>query len=306
MALRTILGLDLGQAHQFNAVAAVREAGQDAHGRPVWTVPLLQRWPMGTPYPEIVAEVANIADQLIRPTLVIDGTAVGRGVLDLFAPVAAQVDELVCVTITAGHQAHLARSDAWTVPKKDLIAAVQSVLQGRRLKIAKELREATTLTRELSMFRGKTTASATATQDNWRERDNDDLVLAVALAVWHGEFGPSPELNVVQLRLCPTPEARSAPRVIYAEIRYFSPHDSFQPMPQLDGEPLLGCPDFKTQEQTAYFLCTLYRELGHPMPTFTVELETGEQQAVERIVADFIRRYHLRRQTITTLSNPAP
>jgi hypothetical protein len=44
MAPRTILGLELGQAQQFSALAAVRESGQDAEGHSVWAVPALTRW----------------------------------------------------------------------------------------------------------------------------------------------------------------------------------------------------------------------------------------------------------------------
>ena len=55
MAPRTILGLDLGRPYEFTALAAVQESGQDATGRTVWALPLLNRWSLGTPYPEIVA-----------------------------------------------------------------------------------------------------------------------------------------------------------------------------------------------------------------------------------------------------------
>jgi hypothetical protein len=40
---------------------------------------------------------------------------------------------------------------------------------------------------ELLAFRVKVTASANETFEAWRERDHDDLVLAVATAAWVGE-----------------------------------------------------------------------------------------------------------------------
>jgi hypothetical protein len=40
---------------------------------------------------------------------------------------------------------------------------------------------------ELLAFRAKVTASANETFEAWRERDHDDLVLAVATAAWVGE-----------------------------------------------------------------------------------------------------------------------
>jgi hypothetical protein len=112
MAPRTILELDLGQSQQFSALAAIREAGQDAQGRSVWAVPVLTRWPLGTPYPQIVAAVADIAGRLDRPTLVVDGTAVGRGTVDLFRQADLPVDEVVAVTVTAGHQARRLNQDS--------------------------------------------------------------------------------------------------------------------------------------------------------------------------------------------------
>ncbi|HEY7312927.1 MAG TPA: hypothetical protein VH643_26420 [Gemmataceae bacterium] len=295
----TILGLDLGQTQQFSALAAIREFEQDAHGRSVWAVPVLTRWPLGTPYPEIVSGVADIAGRLDQPVLVVDGTAVGRGTVDLFRQAELPVSEFVSVTVTAGHQAHRLTPEFWTTPKKDLVAAVQSVLQGRRLKVARGLREAATLTRELATFRAKTTTSASESLDDWREGRHDDLVLAVALAVWMGEFGPPPELNIVTFQLDPlSPGSWSAPQVVYPNVRYFPPYDSFQPLPQIDGAPLLACPDFKTQEQAAHFLVALHRKLGLPAPRFTVELTDNERSAVEGKVAEFVLQRQLRPATV--------
>jgi hypothetical protein len=43
------------------------------------------------------------------------------------------------------------------------------------------------LVQELGAFRVKITASANETFEAWRERDHDDLVLAVAMAAWVGQ-----------------------------------------------------------------------------------------------------------------------
>ena len=77
-----------------------------------------------------------------------------------------------------------------TVPKKDLIGAVQAALQTRRLKIVGVLPLAARLTKELEMFRVKVTADRNEIFESWRERDHDDLVMALALAVWYGEKHP--------------------------------------------------------------------------------------------------------------------
>jgi len=46
---------------------------------------------------------------------------------------------------------------------------------------------ASVLVKELENFRVKITVNANETFESWRERDHDDLVLAVAMATWLGE-----------------------------------------------------------------------------------------------------------------------
>jgi hypothetical protein len=76
----------------------------------------------------------------------------------------------------------------WRVPKRDLVGVVQVLLQQRRLQFAAQLALTATLTRELLDFRVK--IDPTTAHDSysaWHEKDHDDLVLALALAMWWGE-----------------------------------------------------------------------------------------------------------------------
>jgi hypothetical protein len=57
-------------------------------------------------------------------------------------------------------------------------------LQNRKLKIAESLDLPETLSRELQNFTVKITDAANDVYGAWREGTHDDLVLAVALAVW--------------------------------------------------------------------------------------------------------------------------
>jgi hypothetical protein len=59
-----------------------------------------------------------------------------------------------------------------------------------RLKIAKALPHAELLARELMNFRSRVTAQTVEAQLDWRERANDDLVLALAIATWQAERDP--------------------------------------------------------------------------------------------------------------------
>ena len=63
---------------------------------------------------------------------------------------------------------------------------VQVYLQSKRLKIASQLPEADTLTRELQNFQVKITDAANDNDGAWSEGTHDDLVLAAALALWTG------------------------------------------------------------------------------------------------------------------------
>ena len=77
---------------------------------------------------------------------------------------------------------------SFRVPKRDLVAAVQVLLQNSRLKIAPELELAPVLKKELLNFRVKIDPrTAHDSYEHWREGDHDDLVLATALACWYCE-----------------------------------------------------------------------------------------------------------------------
>jgi hypothetical protein len=146
----------------------------------------LHRWPLGTAYPAIVGDVkALFATQPLEGTaLVVDQTGVGRAVVDLFRAAGIKAS-LQPYTITHGES-----GKGSTVPKKNLVGAVQVPLQDRRLKIAESLPLAPVLAEELQLFRVKVTLSANETFEAWRERDHDDLVLALALALYVGSFPP--------------------------------------------------------------------------------------------------------------------
>ena len=223
------LGVDLGQAHDFTALCLLEQAHYDTGRRapgsavldpiiwqdgvrltpeskepepvPVYehsyAVRYLKRLPIGTPYPAQVEWVKKLHDRLKDEghglELVVDQTGVGRAVVDMLrdaelAPVA--------VTITGGDTVSSDGGD-YRVPKRDLVSTAQVLLQTGRLKIAKELKEAQTLTSELLAFKVNINLRGHDSYGNdvgpWRrENAHDDLVLAVALAAWWGENKPKP------------------------------------------------------------------------------------------------------------------
>ena len=196
MPNRYFVGLDLGQAQDFTALAVLtrpRLTGRESsvERKPPYAVPHLQRFPLGTPYPAIVSAVVDLlrTPQLRGSMLVVDQTGVGRPVVDMLRDgMRGRVTgHLVPVTITGGHDVTRGERAEYRVPKKELVGVLQVLLQTRRLRIAQSLPEAAILVRELETFRVKIPEAANETFGAWREGQHDDLVLAAALAAWEGE-----------------------------------------------------------------------------------------------------------------------
>lgn len=167
-----------------------RNFHQGSYGLPTLALRHLQRWPLRTPYPEIVADVATLLQRPPlnpgRTVLVVDKTGVGAPVVDLLRQAGCRP---LAVTITAGTNV---QRDPLTyefhVPKRDLVSTVAVLLEQKRLQIAESLPEASTLTAELQNFRRKVTPVGNDTYAAWRESQHDDLVLATAMAAWYREY----------------------------------------------------------------------------------------------------------------------
>ena len=187
------LGLDLGQTRDFTALAVLeRSPPTDADTtveQSEYALRHLHRFPLGTPYTEIVPAVAALvrSGPLAESPVVVDQTGVGRAVVDMMR---RAVGWVVPVTITGGHAVTMSEDRSFHVPKKELVSCLQVVMQSRRLRIARQLHEAAVLVRELQQFQVKITTAANETFGVWREGQHDDLVLAVALACWWAERHP--------------------------------------------------------------------------------------------------------------------
>src|SRR5215217_5331627 len=103
--------------------------------------------------------------------------------------------------ITGGNEVTRDR-DIWNVPKRDLAGAVQVALQSRRLKIAADLPDAQVLVAELQNFRVKISLAGhdsygAGTGEEWRVGAHDDLVLAVAIALWAAQRSRGATLQAI-------------------------------------------------------------------------------------------------------------
>jgi hypothetical protein len=153
-----ILGLDLGQTKDFTALAVLEcQAPQTSTEKPEYALRHLHRFPLGTPYTEIVPAVATLvrSGPLAESPVVVDQTGVGRAVVDLMRQ---EIGWVVPVTITGGHAVTMGEDRSFHVPKKELVTCLQVLMQSRRLRIARQLHEAAVLVRELQQFQVKITA----------------------------------------------------------------------------------------------------------------------------------------------------
>jgi hypothetical protein len=155
---------------------------------PVYQVRHLERLALGTPYPGIVAHVGRLLARVPGAELAIDLTGVGRPVFDLFAYAGISP---IGVLISGG-TAESRDGPILSVPKLSLVSRLQALLHEGRLKIHRDIPDAPMLVRELQDFRVEYTAGGKLTF-NARAGKHDDLVLALAIAVWvaHGRTMPS-------------------------------------------------------------------------------------------------------------------
>jgi hypothetical protein len=217
------LGLDPAQAFDYTGLVALEHRPRTpSDPRPTYAVSMIERW-RHRPYTMLPSLVRRAEEKLrrmaadqyferygeaIHPwndvlvTLVVDGGGVGAPVIDSL--VSAELAP-VPVILTGGHQANRRDGGGYTTPKGDVVAAIQLLLEQRRLQIPKDLPHAETLTRELENFRYDYSPSGhmrygagpTGGEDVlWRgDGSHDDLLLATAIAAWHAETHPPPRLD---------------------------------------------------------------------------------------------------------------
>src|SRR5215204_4058886 len=176
---RYSVGVDLGQANDPTAIAVLEKTvvppqtalfapvGESpgnrlVEGRSVYDLVYLKRPRLGTPYDTIAKRVADLIcelepqgafGELGQVTLSVDGTGVGRAVVDLLdsefkrrgatSKAVPKVDfRRVSVTGSQGTLKRPTRTDGyWSVPKKDLIFPAVAAFQQGKIRIAKGIKD---------------------------------------------------------------------------------------------------------------------------------------------------------------------
>jgi hypothetical protein len=191
------IGVDFGQSRDFTAIAVVERAETTGAWDPVmfaWKkvvslqLRYLERIALGTPYPEVVERVVQVTqwpEMAGRCRLAVDGTGVGRPVVDLLRR-ARPACVLMPVNITSGLK-QTEEAGYYGVPKRDLILGLQVLLQRGVLRIAAGLEHGPDLVKEMAAMQVKITLSGHEQYAVWREGTHDDLVFAVSLACWNAQ-----------------------------------------------------------------------------------------------------------------------
>jgi hypothetical protein len=222
---RYSVGVDLGQSSDPTAIAVLEKkivpprdamfspVGQHpgnrlVEGDLVYDLVYLKRPKLGTPYDTIAKRVADLIcelepqgafGELGQVTLSVDGTGVGRGVVDMLdaefkrrgaSPGATPRVDFRRVSVT-GSQTTLkrpTRTDGyWSVPKKDLVFPAVAAFQQGKIRIGK-VADREVLVNELRNYRRTTNIATGGMQfEPWRESEHDDLLFATCLALWGWE-----------------------------------------------------------------------------------------------------------------------
>jgi len=195
-----VMGIDLGKVRDYTAIAGIERWQEykswpyEKHelGEATYRLVYLERFPLNTDYDVQIDYTKLIYDNAIdrysdnnlKPDLVIDATGPGLPMLDHFKKV---IPSAIGVYFTSGHEVNQEKG-IYYVPKKHLATNLQIIIQGKRLTFGRNLPELETLKNELMTFQYKIKESTgNESFEHWRDRDHDDCVLAIAIALWYAE-----------------------------------------------------------------------------------------------------------------------
>jgi hypothetical protein len=195
-------GLDLGNPGEFSALALVEKAappGDDAE--PLYSLRDLKRFPPGATFNAIAGELWGRREKffpdridphpLREARVAVDITATGREVLDTLR-LGDHPPELVPIALTMGLASTYDEQGNFRTSKRDRVTRLQVLLQAKRFRIARTLENAELLVKELMAYRPKVKLGADPSQADWRDGQADDLIFAVALALWQVDRLPVP------------------------------------------------------------------------------------------------------------------
>jgi hypothetical protein len=201
-----VIGLDLGQVVDHSA-AVVVERRQQVLEVPFPTretvtdfyrIERIIRWDLHTPWHLIVDRLSELMAKgpLSEALLVIDATGIGGVGGPIYARFlnawrAGRLGDFSPRPIVISGQVEPKRR---SVPKQALFTNLQALIQERRLRLDANLPLAPELMQELRTYEAKTRASGSTSFEAAKQKDHDDIVSALMLAVWLRHTGTDPAL----------------------------------------------------------------------------------------------------------------
>ena len=194
------VGVDLGKQQDYTAICVVERKdrieklnalegtyGYSDEPRTINTnyhLRHLERPKLGTSYVHIVQQIKILLSSNLlrnRSILVVDATGVGAPVMDMMVREGLSP---IPVVITGGKAIAIHRQ-GFTVPKRDLVMAMQVVFQSGRLHYSQKNVPLTDLfVRECETFKEKLTRGSEIFEADLNT-EHDDIVMSVALAIWY-------------------------------------------------------------------------------------------------------------------------
>ncbi|MBL8176541.1 MAG: terminase family protein [Bryobacterales bacterium] len=189
------IGVDFGQSEDYTAICIIERAEilagprspmtYDWPRRMLYTVRYLERFPLGTPYPDIIDAICRLVrnSALIgRCQIIVDGTGVGTPVVQMLRR--QSPGPIVHSVILTSGTGHSRAGDTHRLPRAELLARIECAFQNSSLHISRHLPLSNALFLELQSLRRKHRNTGFETILPDRESDHDDLVFATALAHW--------------------------------------------------------------------------------------------------------------------------
>lgn len=209
--IRRVLGVDLGQANDYTALALFEMTPHsldeyvdkvDKNGELYREKKLelqmnlryLQRPNLMTDYVKITEIVEGIYRSAPSITdIVVDATGVGRPIVDMLLKRGVKV---IPVTITGGLDEGT-NDLGFTVPKRGIVSNLARYIHEDRIRVARGLPLWEVLRQELLTFKAQRLGTAVKFEADWRSTEHDDLVLAAALAIWWGDRTKDGKIRLV-------------------------------------------------------------------------------------------------------------
>jgi hypothetical protein len=187
-----ILGLDIASVGDWSFLAGLLKTPTWHEGTQRYlnhyTVGLLERW-RGIEFEDLIAMIGDLVARLPkRPELVVDGTGMGRPIVNMIRRSQMAIEKLIGVVITSGQREKEKEQGFRSVPKSTLVTNLEVLMNGR-IKVAPSLPLARQLTLEMQHFARTRRDTGYESIESDTPRVPDDACIAVSLAAWWGERG---------------------------------------------------------------------------------------------------------------------